>query len=42
VVKNGEVFDGQTMDQLWPVAKPCPKFTFQALGGGERKPDPTP
>ena len=42
VVKNGEVFDGQTMDQLWPVAKPCPKFTFQTLGGGERKPDPMP
>lgn len=33
VVKNGEVFDGGTMDQLWPVAKPRPRFAFQALGG---------
>lgn len=38
VIKNGEIFDGETMDQLWPVEKPCPKFTFQALGGGEPKP----
>ena len=38
VIKNGEVFDGNTMDQLWPVQRPCPKFTFQALGGGEPKP----
>ena len=28
VVKNGEVFDGQTMDQLWPIAKPCPRVAI--------------
>jgi Tol biopolymer transport system component/imidazolonepropionase-like amidohydrolase len=33
VVKNGEVFDGNTMDQVWPVAKPRPKFNWEALGG---------
>jgi len=42
VVKNGEVFDGHTMAQVWPVTKPCPKFTFQTLGGGEPKPAATP
>lgn len=32
VVKNGEVFDGETMDQLWPVERPCPRFGFQVWG----------
>jgi hypothetical protein len=32
VVKNGEVFDGDTMDQLWPVERPCPRFGFQVWG----------
>lgn len=34
VIKNGELWDADTMDQLWPESKPCPKFIFQALGGG--------
>jgi imidazolonepropionase-like amidohydrolase len=38
VVKNGEVFDGETMNQVWPVTKSRPAFIFQALGGGEAKP----
>jgi Tol biopolymer transport system component/imidazolonepropionase-like amidohydrolase len=38
VVKNGEVFDGETMDQVWPVAKPRPRFPFQALTGGTNAP----
>jgi imidazolonepropionase-like amidohydrolase len=35
VVKNGEIFDGETMKQVWPVEKTRPRFTFQVLGGGE-------
>ncbi len=26
VMKNGDVFDGATLDQVWPVEKPLPKF----------------
>ncbi len=26
VMKNGELYDGNTLDQLWPVQKPLPKF----------------
>jgi Tol biopolymer transport system component/imidazolonepropionase-like amidohydrolase len=33
VVKNGEVFDGNSMNQLWPVQKSRPKFTWETLGG---------
>ncbi len=33
VVKNGVIYEGETMNEVWPEAKPCPKFTFQALGG---------
>ncbi len=33
VVKNGEVFDGDTMRQVWPAERPAPRFTFQTLGG---------
>jgi imidazolonepropionase-like amidohydrolase len=29
VVKNGEVFDGNTMDRLWPTPKPRPKLSFE-------------
>jgi len=29
VVKNGEVFDGETMDRVWPEAAPCPRFYWQ-------------
>jgi imidazolonepropionase-like amidohydrolase len=32
VIKNGEVFDADSMDQLWPVERPCPKFGFQVWG----------
>ncbi len=38
VVKNGEIFDGETMHQTWPVEKDRPPFMFQSLGGGEAKP----
>lgn len=34
VAKNGELWDAATMNQLWPVEKECPRFTWQALGGG--------
>jgi len=33
VVKNGTIYEGETMDEVWPESVPCPKFTFQALGG---------
>jgi imidazolonepropionase-like amidohydrolase len=26
VMKNGELFAGDTLDQVWPVQKPLPKF----------------
>ncbi len=26
VMKNGELYDGETLDQLWPVKKPLPPF----------------
>ncbi len=26
VMKNGELFEGDTLDQIWPVQKPLPKF----------------
>ncbi len=42
VVKNGEVFDGDTMRQVWPVERDRPRFTFQSLGGGEPKATPIP
>jgi len=29
VVKNGEVFDGATMDRVWPSAVPHPGFYWQ-------------
>jgi len=32
VVKNGEVFDGDTMDRIWPTPRPRPPFTWEALG----------
>jgi Tol biopolymer transport system component/imidazolonepropionase-like amidohydrolase len=32
VVKNGEVFDGETADRIWPSARPCPPFPWQAQG----------
>lgn len=34
VVKNGEVWKAATMDQVWPVERPCHPFIWQALGGG--------
>jgi cytosine/adenosine deaminase-related metal-dependent hydrolase len=33
VIKNGVIYEGETMNEVWPESKPCPKFTFQALGG---------
>ncbi|NOT34687.1 MAG: amidohydrolase family protein [Candidatus Eisenbacteria bacterium] len=30
VLKNGEVFDGETMRQLWPVEKDRPRFLFES------------
>lgn len=29
VVKNGELFQGDTLDQLWPVEKKFPRFFWQ-------------
>lgn len=29
VVKNGEIFDGETLDQIWPVKKKFEKFYWQ-------------
>ncbi len=29
VVKNGEIFEGETLDQVWPVKKPFPPFIWQ-------------
>ena len=26
VMKNGELFDGETLDQIWPVQRALPKF----------------
>ena len=26
VMKNGELYDGETLDQVWPVKKPLPPF----------------
>ena len=31
VVKNGELYDADTMRQLWPVEKPLPPFFWQRL-----------
>jgi hypothetical protein len=32
VVKSGFVYDGETLDQIWPEAKPFKKF-FWAMDG---------
>jgi hypothetical protein len=32
VVKNGEVFDGDTMDRIWPSPRPRPPFAWEAQG----------
>jgi cytosine/adenosine deaminase-related metal-dependent hydrolase len=32
VMKNGELFDGNTMDQVYPVKKALPKFYWQDAG----------
>lgn len=29
VIKDGEIFDGETLDQVWPVKKPAPKNWWQ-------------
>jgi Tol biopolymer transport system component/imidazolonepropionase-like amidohydrolase len=29
VVKNGELYEGETLKQLWPTEKPAPKFLWQ-------------
>jgi hypothetical protein len=31
VVKNGELYEADTMRQLWPVEKPLPPFFWQRL-----------
>ncbi len=38
VVKNGEMFDGDTMDRVWPSPRPRPPFTWEALGSMLGKP----
>ena len=32
VMKNGELFDGTTLDQIWPAQKPLPKFWWWDSG----------
>ena len=32
VMKNGELYDGETLDQLWPVEKKLPKFWWWDAG----------
>ena len=39
VVKNGEVFDGNTMNRLWPSPASVPKFSWQAQGEMLGKPE---
>lgn len=34
VVKNGVVYDGETMATVWPTAGPAPKFLFDTWTGG--------
>ena len=29
VMKNGELFEGETMNQVWPEKKPFPRFYWQ-------------
>ena len=36
VIKNGELFDAETLDQEWPVHKPLPPFFWK-----ERRPSTT-
>jgi hypothetical protein len=31
-MKNGELYDGDTLDQVWPVRKPLPKFWWWGTG----------
>jgi Tol biopolymer transport system component/imidazolonepropionase-like amidohydrolase len=38
VIKNGEMFAGDTMDRIWPSPRPRPPFTWQALGAMLGKP----
>ncbi|MBK8233629.1 MAG: PD40 domain-containing protein [Candidatus Eisenbacteria bacterium] len=33
VIKNGELFEAETMRQIWPETRPCHRFAFQTLGG---------
>ena len=30
VVKNGEVYEGETLKRLWPTEKPAPKYFWQS------------
>lgn len=32
VVKNGEMYDGDTMDRIWPSSRPRPPFSWEAQG----------
>jgi len=41
VMKNGELYNGDTLDQVWPVERPLPRFWWwdaavPERGGGER------
>ena len=39
IVKNGEMFEGDTMDRLWPSTVSVPKFSWQAQGEMLGKPE---
>jgi imidazolonepropionase-like amidohydrolase len=32
VVKNGEMYDGDTMDRVWPSPRPRPAFSWESQG----------
>ncbi|MFN8547482.1 MAG: amidohydrolase family protein [Candidatus Eisenbacteria bacterium] len=34
VIKNGEIWEADTMKQVWPVEKPCHQFIWQRFGEG--------
>ena len=36
VMKNGELYDGDTLDQIWPTERPLPRFWWWDAQVGER------
>ena len=31
MIKNGEMFEGETLDRIWPVSEPLPAQWWQGL-----------